>query len=167
MKTNFIFYFILIGDYLKCSYSKSNQIIINWYIITIMILGYVWWITNHRPWYRCQWFITMATYWSHCDVTVMHMILVSLLSISFKTPQRSQVISILRWIFYNITWFIANSPLKRSWQWSKRIRHAFDRFALVILYFSALLALVWYITVNWPWLYCISANLFSYYGSPN
>ncbi len=30
-----------------------------------------------------------------------------------KTPQRSPVISILRWIFYNIAWIIENSPLKR------------------------------------------------------
>ncbi len=52
-------------------------------IITIVIFGYVRSITNHRPSSRCQWFITMATYWLHCDVTVMHVRFVSPLSISY------------------------------------------------------------------------------------
>ncbi len=39
-------------------------------IITIVIFGYARSIINHRLWHRCQWFITMATYWSHCDITV-------------------------------------------------------------------------------------------------
>ncbi len=56
-------------------------------------------------------------------------------SVLSKTPQRSLVISILRWIFFNITWFIDNLPLKRSRQWLKHVRHAFYWFVFVILYF--------------------------------
>ncbi len=51
-----------------------------------------------------------------------------------KTSHISPVISILQWIFYNITWFIDNSPLKKS------SRYAFDWFAIVILYCEAHLA---------------------------
>ncbi len=36
--------------------------------------------------------------------------------------------------FHNITWFFDKSPLKRSWQWSKHIGHAYDWFVIVILY---------------------------------
>ncbi len=54
--------------------------------ISIVIYSYLWVcrsFTNHSLWFGCQWFISMATYWSHCDVTVMHVRFISLLSISF------------------------------------------------------------------------------------
>ncbi len=51
--------------------------------IIIVIFGYVRSITNHRPWHKYQWFITIATYWSNCDVTEMHARFVSPLSIRF------------------------------------------------------------------------------------
>ncbi len=71
-------------------------------------------------------------------------------SVLSKTPQRSSMISILRWIFYNTAWFIGNSPLKRSRQWSKCIGHTVDWFVIVILYFTAHLALVWYQLISFP-----------------
>ncbi len=52
-------------------------------IIPYKMFDYVGSITNHNPWQRYQWFITLATYWSHCDVTVMHVKFVSPLSFSF------------------------------------------------------------------------------------
>ncbi len=51
--------------------------------ITILIYGYARSLTNHIMWHKYQWFITMATYWLHCDVIDMHMKFVSPLSISF------------------------------------------------------------------------------------
>ncbi len=101
------------------------------YIIPYKMLGYVWSITNHNPWHRYQWFITLATYWLHCDVTVMHLSSFHhWASVLSNTPQRPLVFSILRWIFCNITWFIDNSLLKRSRHWSKRIGHALYWFVL-------------------------------------
>ncbi len=53
----------------------------------------------------------------------------------FRFGWHTQKFSVLRWIFYNIIWFIDNSPLKRSRQWSKHAGHALHRFVFVILYF--------------------------------
>ncbi len=94
-------------------------------------------ITNHKPWHGYQWFITLATYWLHCDVTVMHVKkFVSPLSFSF-VKNSTETTSVLRpqMNIFNITWFIDNSPLKRSRQWSKRVGHALYWFVFVILYF--------------------------------
>ncbi len=52
-------------------------------IIPYKMFGYAGSITNHNPWDRYQWFITLATYWSHCDITVMHVRFISPLSFSF------------------------------------------------------------------------------------
>ncbi len=52
-------------------------------------------ITNHNPWHRYQWFITLETYWSHCDVTVMHLKFVSLLIFSF-VKNSTETTSVLR-----------------------------------------------------------------------
>ncbi len=51
--------------------------------ITIVICGYASSLTNHITWHKYQWFITMTTYWSHCDIIEMHVRFVSPLSISF------------------------------------------------------------------------------------
>ncbi len=51
--------------------------------ITIVIYVYARSFTNHITWHKNQWFITMATYWSHCDVIEMHVRFVLPLSISF------------------------------------------------------------------------------------
>ncbi len=66
--------------------------------------------TNHSSWFRCQWFITLATYWSYCDVTVVHVRLVWPLSISFVKIS-TEITTDLRLVFAqrNLWWTSSSS----------------------------------------------------------
>ncbi len=75
--------------YLPCLHAHTTC------IIPYKMFGYDGSITNHNLWHRCQWFVTLATYWSHCDVTVMHVRFASPLSFSF-VKNSTKTTSVLR-----------------------------------------------------------------------
>ncbi len=105
-------------------------------IITIVIFGYVRSITNKRPLHRWQWFITVATYCSLCNITVMHLRFISSLSISFVKNSRDH-----QWSLFSGEYFIILLDLLtiRHWRDHGSDRNTsgtlFNWFAFVILYF--------------------------------
>ncbi len=92
--------------------------------------------TNHSSWFGCQWFITLATYWLHCDVTIVHVRFISPLSISFVkisteiTTDLHPQVNILK--YYLILWQFTPEEImaviKTRWA------HFCDWFVLVIMY---------------------------------
>ncbi len=75
-------------------------------------------ITNHRPWFRCQWFITIATKWSHCEFALKNSSTQDLFHhwACFVKNSRDYQWSPSSSEYLYIAWFIDNLPLKRSWQ---------------------------------------------------